>query len=96
MKALKRQKQRMAAGLVVPTPPAEVCFSALLFNRFFFLCVCVCVQRLTSPWLCAVPLLFFQDPEGTFPYKCDPVTMDLGHVLHSNIVESSYFQDNCA
>ncbi|EGD75962.1 hypothetical protein PTSG_00670 [Salpingoeca rosetta] len=37
-----------------------------------------------------------QDPEDVFPYKCDPVTMDLGHVLYSNIVESTYFQDNCA
>eukprot|EP01147_Barroeca_monosierra_P005309 gene5309-7081_t len=44
----------------------------------------------------AIPTPPSEDPEDTFPYKCDPVTMDLGHVLYSNIVESPYFRDNCA
>lgn len=30
------------------------------------------------------------DPEGCLPYKCNRVTMDMGHVLHSNICESVY------
>ena len=37
-----------------------------------------------------------QDPEDCFPYKCDAKTMDLGHVLHSNITESPYFRERCA
>eukprot|EP00730_Choanoeca_flexa_P001809 TRINITY_DN10793_c0_g3_i2.p1 TRINITY_DN10793_c0_g3~~TRINITY_DN10793_c0_g3_i2.p1 ORF type:complete len:364 (+),score=13.49 TRINITY_DN10793_c0_g3_i2:27-1094(+) len=37
-----------------------------------------------------------QDPPNCFPYKCDRVNMDLGHVLYSNIVENQYFIDRCA
>ena len=37
-----------------------------------------------------------QDPEGCFPYKCNAITMDLGHVMYSNITESSYFREDCA
>ncbi len=41
-------------------------------------------------------LLHPQDPPGTFPYRCNPVTMDLGHILYSNVTESLYFTDDCA
>eukprot|EP00056_Hartaetosiga_gracilis_P001268 m.43792 g.43792 ORF g.43792 m.43792 type:complete len:70 (-) comp10568_c0_seq11:1966-2175(-) len=37
-----------------------------------------------------------EDPADTFPYRCDRVTMDLGHVLYSNIVVSPYFKERCA
>jgi len=36
------------------------------------------------------------DPEGCMPYRCNRVTMDLGHVLHSNICESLYFREACS
>jgi len=37
-----------------------------------------------------------KDPPGTFPYVCDSKTMNLGHVLYSNIRDSSYFRERCA
>jgi len=37
-----------------------------------------------------------EDPPGTFPYRCNPVTMDLGNILYSNITESLYFTEDCA
>eukprot|EP00055_Hartaetosiga_balthica_P009021 m.34988 g.34988 ORF g.34988 m.34988 type:complete len:351 (+) comp6574_c1_seq2:351-1403(+) len=37
-----------------------------------------------------------EDPSDAFPFRCDRLTMDLGHVLHSNIIASPYFKERCA
>eukprot|EP00911_Craspedida_sp_UC1_P000145 UC1_evm1s116 len=36
------------------------------------------------------------DPAGCLSYRCNRLTMDLGHVLYSNVTESSYFREKAS